>query len=126
MIAQDNTPNRVLVETTDRANYLAYEVFIVNGKLLPTGRTLPIVASSRVDASAQLLSELRSLGERPKGCGPTRVTLRVGASRCWFIDRAEVFPNAPADIDGIWLHGLRRKTRGEPGAADRRSASCTR
>jgi hypothetical protein len=32
----------------------------------------------------------------------------VSEHRYWLVDKAEMFPNAPADIDGIWLHSLHR------------------
>src|SRR5580658_2433126 len=104
MKSDDRTSVRALAETTDRANYLAYEVFVAGQTLLPTGRTIPIVAESRRDAGSQLATELRAWGERPWGAGP--VTFWVSEHRYWLVDKAETFPTAPADIDGIWLHYL--------------------
>jgi hypothetical protein len=108
MTMQDAESIRSLAEMTARASYLAYEVFVVGGKLLPTGRTLPIVAESRVDAGSQLRAELRAWGERPLGTGHGPTVFWLGNSRYWLVDRADAFPNAPADIDGLWLHWRRR------------------
>ena len=105
---------RVLAETTERAPYLAYEVVVDAGTLLPTGRTLPIVADSRSDAGAQLRTELRAFGERPFGTSQGSTVLWVGESRYWLVDKDEAFPNAPAEVDAIWLHRLCR-------SAERRS-----
>ena len=105
---------RVLAETTGRAPYLAYEAFVHGGKLLPTGRTLPIVAATRSDAGAQLRAELRAFGERPFGTSEGSTVIGVGESRYWLVDKAEAFPNAPAEVDAIWLHRLCR-------SAERRS-----
>ena len=98
---------RSLAEETGRARYLAYEAFVFGGKVLPTGRTLPIVAGTRADAGAQLFAELRGLGECPQGSGPTPTTFWVSEGRYWLLDEAARFPKAPADVDGIWLHWIR-------------------
>ncbi len=96
-----------LAETTGRAPFLAFEVFTDGGKLLPTGRTLPIVADTLPDSGAQLRAELRALGERPQATGDS--VLWVGEHRYWIVDRADAFPKALADVDGIWLIWAHRR-----------------
>jgi hypothetical protein len=93
---------------TGRAPYLAFEVFVDGSRLLPTGRTLPIVAATRVDAGAQMLAELGAFEERIQGCTPQATTFWVGEHRYWLVADAGDYPKAAADIDGIWLHWRRR------------------
>ena len=109
MALQPTDSIRALAEVTGRARYLAYEVFIFGGEILPTGRTLPIVAGTRADAGAQLATELRGLDERPHGYGVRPTSFFVSEGRYWLVDEAAKFPNAPADVDGIWLHWIRRQ-----------------
>jgi hypothetical protein len=97
---------RALAEVSGRAPYLAFEVFVFGGKLLPTGRTLPIVAGTRADAGAQLFAELRGLGERPQGSGLKPTCFWVSEGRYWLLDKSAMFPNALADVDGIYVHWI--------------------
>jgi hypothetical protein len=108
MALQDTESVSALAEITGRALYLAFEVFVDGSRLLPTGRTLPIVAGSRVDAGAQTLTELRAFEARIQGCTSAPTTFWVGEHRYWLVAAAAEYPKAAADVDGIWLHWRRR------------------